>query len=83
MNQKSKAVAALLCFFLGALGVHRFYLGKTGSGIAILVLSILGPFLFFVPTIVVGIWVLIDFIMILCGSLGDYNAPNNNNQNNQ
>jgi TM2 domain-containing membrane protein YozV len=30
---KDKTVAALLAFFLGYFGVHRFYLGHTGSGI--------------------------------------------------
>ena len=33
--KKSAVVAYLLWFFLGGLGVHRFYLGRTGSGIAI------------------------------------------------
>ncbi len=30
---KSKVAAALLCFFLGGLGIHRFYLGYTTIGI--------------------------------------------------
>ncbi|MEM5766695.1 MAG: TM2 domain-containing protein, partial [Bacillota bacterium] len=30
---KSKMTALLLCFFLGVLGVHRFYVGKMGTGI--------------------------------------------------
>ena len=57
---KSKVVAALLCFFLGGLGIHRFYVGKIGSGILMLLTS--GG---------CGIWALIDFIMILCGSFKD------------
>lgn len=52
--------AALLCFFLGALGVHRFYVGKIGTGI--LQLCTLGG---------LGIWALIDFIMIVVGSFSD------------
>ena len=32
-NQKSTGVAYLLWFFLGVLGVHQFYLGKTGRGL--------------------------------------------------
>lgn len=34
---KSKTVAGLLAIFLGGLGVHKFYLGKTGLGILYLV----------------------------------------------
>jgi TM2 domain-containing membrane protein YozV len=33
MSDKSRLVAALLCFFFGALGIHRFYVGKIGTGI--------------------------------------------------
>jgi TM2 domain-containing membrane protein YozV len=60
-GQKSWIVALLLCFFLGVLGVHRFYVGKVGTGI--LQIVTVGGFF--------GIWVLIDFIMILVGSFKD------------
>jgi hypothetical protein len=32
-NGKSWIVALLLCFFLGWIGIHRFYLGYTGMGV--------------------------------------------------
>ncbi len=63
---KSKLVALLLDFFLGVLGIHRFYLGYTGWGV--LYLFTLGLF---------GIGVIVDFFLILFGALkpknGDYN----------
>jgi hypothetical protein len=38
-TDRNKYVAAALAFFLGPLGIHRFYLGRTGTGIAMLVLT--------------------------------------------
>ena len=59
-SPKDKATAAILCFFLGGLGIHRFYVGKPWTGILMIVT--LGG---------LGIWTLIDFIRILCGSFSD------------
>lgn len=59
-SDKSRLVAFLLCFFFGYLGIHRFYVGKTGTGI-----------LYIFTFGLLGIGVLIDFIMILCGSFTD------------
>ena len=64
MNQQSgkkKTTAALLCFFLGGAGFHRFYVGKVGTGI----LTIVTFFGF------CGIWPLVDFIQILRGRFTD------------
>ena len=64
--------AALLCFFLGFLGVHRFYVGKTGTG-AVFLLCLFTIWLL-VPALVLGIWWLVDFVTILCGSFTDKNG---------
>ena len=76
ISDKSKVVAALLSLFLGGLGIHRFYLGRTGSGIAMLVLTAIGwlttGFIIgFGILAIVEIWAIIDFIRILCNGLPD------------
>jgi hypothetical protein len=58
--------AFLLAFIIGPLGIHRFYVGKTGTGIAMLVLSIT-----VIGLIVTIIWATVDWIMIVCGSFTD------------
>ena len=60
VSDKKFVPAVLLCFFLGGLGIHRFYLRRTGTGI--LMLLTLGG---------LGIWTLIDFVRLVIGSLGD------------
>jgi TM2 domain-containing membrane protein YozV len=50
----------LLCIFLGAFGIHRFYTGHTAIGVVQL-LTLGGC----------GIWVLVDLIMIIVGSFKD------------
>jgi TM2 domain-containing membrane protein YozV len=59
-GQKSWVVALLLCLFLGMVGAHRFYTGKVGT--AILQIVTFGG---------LGIWVLVDLIMIAMGKFTD------------
>ena len=62
---KSKIAAGLLGIFLGGLGIHRFYLGYTTIGVIQLVLTVvLGIFTFGL----VGLWGVVEGIMILAGS---------------
>ena len=59
-EQKEWLVTLLLSFFLGVLGIHRFYTGHTAIGVAQL-LTLGGC----------GIWAFIDFIIILVGNFKD------------
>ena len=59
-SEKGFVPMILLCFFFGGLGVHRFYVGKVGSGI--LMLLTLGG---------IGLWTIIDFIIIVTGNFKD------------
>lgn len=60
VSDKKWLYTLLFCWFFGYLGVHRFYTGKTGTAIAML-LTCGGC----------GIWTLYDLIMILLGNFTD------------
>lgn len=61
-SEKDFVVTLILSILLGGLGAHRFYVGKIGTGI--LQIVTFGG---------MGIWVLIDIIMIATGKFTDKN----------
>ncbi len=65
---KNKGVAILLALFLGGLGAHKFYLGKSGQGILYLV---------FVWTFIPSILAFIDMIIYICTNENDWNQKYN------
>ena len=61
-SDKSRLVALLLCFFFGYLGLHRFYVGKLGTGVLWLITG--GIF---------GIGAIFDLVLLVLGSFKDAN----------
>jgi TM2 domain-containing membrane protein YozV len=68
-NDRNKYVAAVMAFVIGTLGIHRFYLGRTGSGIIMLVLSIT-----VIGLVISAPWALIDMIRYLMMSDEEFAA---------
>ncbi|MCB2308949.1 TM2 domain-containing protein [Clostridium estertheticum] len=62
ISSKNWLLTLLLCIFFGAVGIHRFYVGKIGTGI--LMILTFGGF---------GIWVLVDLILIVTNAFTDAN----------
>ena len=78
VNSKSVGVTYALWFFLGAFGAHRFYAGRIGSAIAMLLITICSiPLCFiligFVGVAAVWIWWLVDAFLIP-GWIRDFNS---------
>ncbi len=60
MSKKSRLITLLLCLLVGELGIHRFYVGKIGTGV-----------LWLLTGGVLGIGWLVDLICIVLGSFKD------------
>lgn len=69
---KNIVVAYLLWWFLGVLGIHRFYLGKIKTGLAQLLLLAFGWIPLFIGWIVLGFWWLLDAYFVY-KYVSDYN----------
>ena len=66
-HTKSRLGAGLLGIFLGSLGVHRFYLGFVGIGLAQLLLTVLSPLTCGLTWLIAGAWGFIEGILLLVG----------------
>lgn len=106
-SDKSRTVAALLCFFLGGIGAHDFYVNKKAHGIMRIMILTFCLFAYFfalsakvslksayehnlislqelkleselfslpnqICSVAIGIWTLVDFILILLGNFKDF-----------
>ena len=67
VSDKNRIVAALLAFFLGVFGVHKFYLGKGGAGLTMLLCGTIG-WLLVLPGVFAAVTAFIEFIIYLLTS---------------
>ena len=63
ISDKNGLACLLFLLLLGPLGIHRFYVGKVGTGLLFLVT--VGGF---------GVWWLIDLILLIAGGFTDLNG---------
>ena len=71
---KSRVVAGVLAIVLGAFGVHRFYLGYTGIGLTMLLMTVLS---FGLLGLVTSVWGLVEGILYLSSTKGRYARDGN------
>jgi len=77
VSPKSRLATTLLAWFLGGFGAHRFYLGKIGTAVVMLILGIVGWSTIWIWGLgliflaAVGIWSFIDFIFAVVGNMKD------------
>ena len=67
-GEKNKVVAGILAILLGALGIHKFYLGLTQSGIIMLLVTLIGSIAFGLGPMAMGLLGLIEGIIYLTKS---------------
>ena len=63
IGEKNRIIAAILAFFLGGFGVHKFYLGQIGWGVV---------YLLFCWTFIPSVVAFVEFIIYLCTSDEDF-----------
>jgi TM2 domain-containing membrane protein YozV/cold shock CspA family protein len=70
-SDKNKLAAALLALFVGTLGIHKFYLGKTHAGVIMLICGTIG-WLLVLPGLAMALIAFIEFIIYLVKSDDDF-----------
>ncbi|AXC50890.1 TM2 domain-containing protein [Paracoccus suum] len=65
LDHKNRLVAGLLALFLGAFGFHKFYLGYNTAGLIMLVSTLFGFVLLWIPTGIVAVIALIEAVIYL------------------
>ncbi len=69
MDAKSAYLAGLLAILLGTLGVHNFYLGEIGKGVAQLLLTLLASWICGLGVLIAFIWSIVEGIQLFSGTI--------------
>ena len=69
VSDKNRLLALLLALLVGCFGIHRFYVGKTGTGVLMILLD-----LTIVGFAVTGVWAMVDALFIAFGEFTDGNG---------
>ena len=73
-GEKSRVVAGILAILLGALGIHKFYLGNTMPAIIMLAVTLVGSIAFGLGPMIMGVVGLIEGIIYLTKTDADFQA---------
>jgi len=65
---RNRVAAALLALFAGSIGIHKFYIGKTGAGLVMLIVSAIGVIFAGIPTALMAAIGVIEGIIYLLRS---------------
>ncbi len=63
-KQKNGVIYVVLAFFLGTTGLHNFYAGYWGRGLAQLCLTLIAPWFLYIPLLFVSVWVLLELLFV-------------------
>lgn len=75
---EKKLIAGVLAFFLGSLGIHKFYLGYTKQGIIMLLCTFPGVLFFFIPFLIISLIAFIEAVIYLVLSDEEFSRRHEN-----
>jgi len=64
-GEPNRLVAGLIALFIGTIGIHKFYMGYNRAGLIMLLVSVFGAILLFIPTVIMGLIAFIEAITYL------------------
>ena len=63
-SSKNSIVYVILAFWVGCIGIHNFYAGYWKRGLLQLLLTLVSPYMMFVPLLFTSVWALIELLFV-------------------